>query len=233
MGGTQRYQEEAAGRPEYCDRQICLFWRGFHRSKRLTLGRVVQGPRHRLAQAGCRHLSQCFAGQSILLACAPSHAHFSGAAHVACLASFLENAWHRLSEAVSLRQDVAKQRGGYGQERYETEEFQEKVGQLLQSVLGATATTQRMIFTDCQCMLWQVREHFDTLRCDDGDLWELVDANRSQDEVAEMIAEIAIRKAAQVTSNFFTPIGMPCRRCPFPPPGTACPRATCGKLMRI
>ncbi len=51
------------------------------------------------------------------------------------------------------------------------------------------------------CTPSQVREHFDDLRCEDGELWEMVDANRSQDEVADMVAEIAIRKAAQVSCD--------------------------------
>ena len=98
-----------------------------------------------------------------------------------------------------LMQDVAKQRGGFGAERYETEEFQEKVRNLLSGKRLDTCSRASGFESEALCA--QVREHFDTLRYDDGDLWEMVDANRTQDEVADMVAEIAIRKAAQVTGN--------------------------------
>lgn len=60
-------------------------------------------------------------------------------------------------------QAVAKQRGGFGEERYETEEFQNKV-----------------------------REQFDVLRHEDKKLWMVVDADRSMEEVTEALGDIAV-----------------------------------------
>jgi len=61
--------------------------------------------------------------------------------------------------------ETASARGGFGEERYEKEEFQMKV-----------------------------REQFDYLRHEDPAMWEIVDADRGVEELTEMIGEIAVQK---------------------------------------
>uniref|UniRef100_A0A6U2GKX6 Thymidylate kinase n=1 Tax=Hemiselmis andersenii TaxID=464988 RepID=A0A6U2GKX6_HEMAN len=61
--------------------------------------------------------------------------------------------------------ETAASRGGFGDEKYEKEEFQMKV-----------------------------REQFDYLRHEDPSMWEIIDADRGVEELTEMIAEIAVQK---------------------------------------
>jgi len=58
--------------------------------------------------------------------------------------------------------EVARQRGGYGEERYEKEEFQNKV-----------------------------RTQFEKLRAEDPDMWHTVDASLSLDDVTAKITQLA------------------------------------------
>jgi len=60
-------------------------------------------------------------------------------------------------------QEVAKSRGGFGEERYEKEEFQNKV-----------------------------REYFDILRHEDKKLWQVIDADRPVEQVTEILGEIVV-----------------------------------------
>jgi dTMP kinase len=62
--------------------------------------------------------------------------------------------------------EVARKRGGYGEERYEKEEMQLKV---------------RKIFKQIEV---------DTLQADDGLIWSTIDASRGLDEVEESIRTI-------------------------------------------
>ncbi|EKX53061.1 hypothetical protein GUITHDRAFT_64796 [Guillardia theta CCMP2712] len=68
--------------------------------------------------------------------------------------------------------DVAKQRGGYGEERYEKEEFQKKV-----------------------------RTCFEALMSQEPAMWRRVDANKTMDEVTEEIEGIATKIVDQVTDK--------------------------------
>jgi len=70
---------------------------------------------------------------------------------------------------LDIKPEVAKRRGDYGAERYEDEVFQEKV--------------QRQL---------------DTLRAEEPEGWEVVDADKTEDEVAAEIQGIAARTMAKV-----------------------------------